>query len=649
MKHIGRRDFITSAALIAVSAPLWSKARGDSTDATETPVDPRWIGFPNVPQVRPFDLHRVRLHAGPQRTALEINRKFMMDLDPDRLLHVFRINAGLPSSARPLGGWEAPVNELRGHFVGHYLSACALLAAQTGDDAPKRRGAHMIDELAKCQTALGDGYLSAFPTEFFERLRKGERVWAPFYTYHKIMAGLLDSYTLSRNTKALGMVEGMAGWTKRWSDSLDDALMAKVLEREFGGMNAVLYDLADVTGKSSYATLAHRFDQESVLAPLAAGRDALKGVHGNTTIPKIIGAARRHELTGEARSRDIARFFWTDVTDQRCFATGGTTNDESWNTEPGQLAKELGMYTQESCVSYNMLKLTRQLFTWNPDPDYADYYERTYFNGILPTQHPSDGEKVYYTPLASGYWKLFGAPLEAFWCCHGSGVESFSKLGDSIYFHDDAGIYVNLFVASEVDWREKGVRVMQETSFPSSDTIALTVNCTKPTRMALRVRVPYWATKGGTARLNGRPAAALTSPSSWYVVDRTWKSGDKLELTLPMSLHMQPTPDDPTMQAIMYGPLVLAGKLGTEGITAANLRAGPTAPRTVPEYEKTLAPIKAPSFVATSDDPSAWIKPVAGKPLEFRTVGQTTDVTLVPLYTLFDERYAVYWKVVQGA
>jgi uncharacterized protein len=645
MKHIGRRDFIASAALIAVSAPLWNKVRGDS--GAEPDIDPRWIGLPSEPTIRPFDLHRVRLRAGPQRTALDANRNFMMGLDPDRLLHVFRVNAGLPSNAAPLGGWEAPVNELRGHFVGHYLSACALFGAQTGDTAVTARGAQMVAELAKCQAALGNGYLSAFPTEFFDRLRKNGRVWAPFYTYHKIMAGLLDSYTLSGNTQALEMVKGMAGWTKQWTDGLDDAQMQKVLEREFGGMNAVLYDLADVTGDNSYATLAHRFDHERVLAPLAAGRDELKGVHGNTTIPKIIGVARRYDLTGEARSRDIARFFWSDVTSQRCFATGGTTNDESWNLEPGRLAKDIGAYTQESCVSYNMLKLTRQLFTWEPDPAYADYYERTYFNGILPTQHPADGEKAYYTPIASGYWKLFGAPLQGFWCCHGSGVESFSKLADSVYFHDDAGVYVNLFVPSEVEWREKGVRITQDTAFPASDRITLRVQCDTPTRMALRVRVPYWATKGGTASLNGRPAAKVTAPTTWYVVDRTWGKNDTLELTLPMSLHVHPMPDDPSVQAIMYGPLVLVGKLGTEGLTPDNLRAPPTPPREVPEYknQKTMVIPPAPTFVARSDDLSSWIRPVAGKPLEFRTAGQATDVTLVPLYTLFDERYAIYWKV----
>ena len=648
MKYIGRRDFVVSAALLAVAAPLLQKLRADSP--AEPAVDPLWLGMPGTVAVVPFSLHEVRLREGPQLAALRLNRQFMMGLEPDRLLHVFRVNAGLPSSVEPLGGWEAPVNELRGHFVGHYLSACALLAAQTGDDAVKGRGAAMVSELAKCQLALGDGYLSAFPTEFFDRLKAGQRVWAPFYTYHKIMAGLLDSSTLSGNAQALDMVKGMAGWTQRWTDGLDDDAMAHVLEREFGGMNATLYDLAAVTGNPSYSALAHRFDHEKVFVPLAAGRDELKGVHGNTTIPKIIGAARRYELTGESRYRDIAGFFWRDVTSQRCYATGGTTNDEAWQQEPGHLSRELGPLSQESCVSYNMLKLTNQLFAWNPDAAYADYYERVHFNGILPTQHPADGEKAYYTPMAAGYWKLFGAPLHGFWCCHGTGCESFSKLADSVYFHDNTGVFVSQFIPSQLDWSERGVRVVQDTAFPSSDRVTLTVMCDRPTRMALRVRVPYWATKRNSATLNGRAATRMPAPSNWYVVDRTWRDGDTLEITLPMSLHVHAMPDDPALQAIMYGPLVLVGQLGTDGITTENRRAEPTPPREVPNYTnaKTMRRPMQPAFVASSDDPAAWIKPVPGRALEFRTVGQLTDVTFVPLYTLFDERYGVYWKIARG-
>jgi DUF1680 family protein len=646
MTTIGRRDFIVSAVLLGVAAPLLSRLRADQS--AERDVDARWLGLPMVRGAHAFALKDVRLRDGIQRDALLMNRQFVMGLDPDRILHMFRVNAGLPSHAEPLGGWEAPVNELRGHFAGHYLSACALYAAATSDDAVKQRGTLMVSELAKCQQALGGGYLSAFPTELFDRLRANKRVWAPFYTYHKILAGLIDSYTLSGNTRALVMAKGMAAWTKQWTDSLDDAQMAKVLEKEFGGMSASLYDLSEITGDSAYATLAHRFDHERVLAPLAEGRDELKGVHGNTTIPKIIGAARRYELTGDTRSRDAAKYFWAEVTSKRCFATGGTTNDEGWDSDPGVLSKSLGRLTQESCVSYNMLKLTRQLFEWEPDAAYADYYERVYFNGILPTQHPADGEKAYYTPLASGYWKLFGAANQAFWCCHGTGIESFSKLADSVYFHDDDGVYVNLFVPSQVTWKDKGVRVTQETSFPALESTSLSVNVSKPTRMALRVRVPYWATKGGSATINGRKGAVFPAPSNWYVIDRVWKDGDTVELTLPMSLHAHAMPDDPTMQAIMYGPLVLAGRLGTAGITAENRRAVPTPPREVPDYtnEPAIRPASIPSFVAPSRDLSTWIKAVPGRALEFRTIGQAVDVTLVPLHTLFDERYAVYWNVV---
>jgi hypothetical protein len=647
-KYLGRRDFIASAALVGVAGPILSRLRASAPDLPLP--DARFIAMPLdpavVPAVVPFDLHQVRLRPGIQRDALLTNRQFMMSLDPDRLLHTFRLNAGLPTSAAPLGGWEAPVNELRGHFTGHYLSACALMAAATGDETVKARGAYLIGELGKCQRALRGEYLSAFPAEFFDRLKAGRSVWAPWYTYHKIMAGLLDSYTISGDARALTMVEGMARFTKRWADPLTDEQMAKTLDREFGGMNEVLYDLSAVTHNADYAALAHRFDHEKVFVPLADGRDELNGVHGNTTIPKIIGAARRYELTGETRYRTIADFFWSDVTANRCYATGGTTNDESWNTPPGALSHDLGSLTQESCVSYNMLRLTRHLITWNPDAAYGDYYERTYFNGILPTQHPADGEKTYYTPLASGFWKMFGAKDEAFWCCHGTGVESFSKLADSVYFHDDAGIYVNLFVPSEVTWSDKGVQVVQDTAFPAGDRISLAVNCNTPTRFTLRVRVPYWAKNGGEAILNRHPSTPLPAPGNWYVIDRVWKTGDKLELTLPMSLHTHPMPDDPHVQAFMYGPLVLAAKLGADGVH----RAEPTKPKMVPEFSKAeIASAPAmPSFVAPSSDLAAWIKPVPGRPLEFRTVGQTADMTLVPLHTLFDERYAVYFKVLPG-
>ena len=635
MKPTTRRSFIARATA-TLTAPLWPRVSALSFQARDAARI----------KARPFELKQVRLRRGPFLDAAETNRKYMTSLDPNSLLHMFRITAGLPSSAKPLGGWEQPENELRGHFTGHYLSACALMNASLGDESFKTRGNQLVAELAKCQKALGNGYLSAFPETFFDRLRAGTNVWAPFYTLHKIMVGLLDMHTYCDNAQALDVLKGMANWTRRWVDPLGEGHMARVLEREYGGMNDVLYNLFGVTGDRGYRQLAARFDHERLFAPLAEGRDELKGLHVNTQIPKIIGAARRYELTGDARFRDIADYFWREVTGKRCYCTGGTSNGEGWNSAPGKLAAELSGYTQECCCTYNMLKLTRHIFGWTADPRAADYYERALFNGILGTQHPDDGMTLYYVSLASGYWKLFGLPLDAFWCCTGSGVESFAKLGDSIYFHDEDGVYVNLFIASEVEWPEKGLKIVQETNFPETDTTTLSLRCKTPVRMPLRIRVPYWAERGGTVKLNGRELESFAEPSSYFVLNRTWQDGDKVEVTMPMSLHINAMPDDSTLQAVMYGPLVLTGRLGTEGLTKEILRAEPTKLRQVPEYKG--KPVPAPEFKTKSQDPRDWIEPVPGRPLEFRTVGQAQNVVLVPFYKLLDERYAVYWKVTRA-
>jgi DUF1680 family protein len=290
-----------------------------------------------------------------------------------------------------------------------------------------------------------------------------------------------------------------------------------------------------------------------------------------------------------------------------------------------------------------MLKLTRHVFGWTADPAAADYYERALFNGILGSQHPRDGEKLYYVSLASGLWKLFGTPTQDFWCCTGTMSEAFAKLGDSIYFQDDAGVYVNLFIASELDWAARGVHLVQQTRFPEEEGTTLVVHTRRPVRFALRIRVPYWMGAEGTARLNGRALEGFAAPGGYYVLDRTWKDGDTVAVTLPMRLHLQALPDDPSMQAVMYGPLVLVGRLGTEGLTPGVLRAEPTKPRTVPEYKSD--PVPAPAFTAQGTGPADWITRTTARSLEFRTTGQQRDVTLVPFHTLFDERYAVYWKI----
>lgn len=625
-----RREFVATAAAVAA---LPGRVRLPAPSSRFSP------------RAEPFDLHQVSVGPGIFRDGLELNRKFLLAQDPDRLLHMFRITAGLPSTAEPLGGWEAPDNELRGHYTGHYLSACALASASLPAPEFADRGGHIVAELAKCQQALGTGYLSAFPEDLFDHLRAGKPAWAPFYTIHKIMAGLLDMHTIAGNSQALEVLLGLARWTAHWVQPLGDDAMARVLEREYGGMNEVLYNLSAVTGKDEWADLAHRFDHERIFGPLAAGRDELKGVHANTTIPKIIGAARRYELTGETRYHDVASYFWREVTTRRAYATGGTSNGEDWDTDPGKLSGALSGYTQEDCTTYNMLKLTRHVFGWTADPRVADYYERALFNGIIGSQHPADGDKMYYVSLATGLWKLFGTPFHDYWCCTGTMSEAHAKLSDSIYFHDADGVFVNLFVPSTLDWKERGVRLVQETIFPETSTMTFTVHTPKPADFALRIRVPYWATGENGARLNGQTLQGFAEPGGYYVVHRTWRDGDRLAVDLPMSLHLHPMPDDPTLVAVMYGPLVLAGRLGTAGLTPQTLRAEPTKPRTVPEYH--LEPVPAPAFAASTADPAEWIKPT-GTSLEFRTQGQAQDIEFVPFYRIFDERYAIYWKVNQA-
>jgi DUF1680 family protein len=404
----------------------------------------------------------------------------------------------------------------------------------------------------------------------------------------------------------------------------------------------VLYNLADATGDRRWQALADRFNRRRILEPLAVGHDDLQGLHANTTIPQIIGAARGYEVSGSPQMRQAVETFWHTVVGQRCYCTGGTSNEEHWNSPPGMLGNELSGYTEESCCTYNMQKLTRHVLAWTADPRAADYYERALFNGILGVQHPEDGDKLYYLALAGGYWKLFGTPFQDYWCCTGSMAESFAKLGDSIYFRDDAGIYVNLFIASELHWAKRGLHLVLDTRFPEEDSLRLTVHSARPQRLALRVRVPSWSSEA-KALLNGKPLAAPLVPGSWLTLEREWRDEDELTMRLPMRLHTVTLPGDATLQAVMYGPLVLAGRLGTEGLDAATLRAGPTRPRTVPEY--TGAAVSVPVIAASSAEPQSWLVPSGGRPLEFHTVGQARELTLAPLNSIFDERYAVYWRV----
>ncbi|HXB73406.1 MAG TPA: beta-L-arabinofuranosidase domain-containing protein [Candidatus Acidoferrales bacterium] len=616
-----------------------------------------------APKVEPFPMSQVRLLPGSvYHHAQEWNRGYMARLAADRLLYTFRFNAGLPTGpVKPLGGWEQPENgqrssELRGHFPGHFLSAAAQLAA-SGDAEAKAKGDYLVAELAKCQDKLGGKYLSAFPATWFDRLQKGERVWAPFYTIHKIMAGMFDMYRLAGNQQALRVLEGMAAWADEWTAPKSEEHMQQILTIEFGGIAETLYHLAAATNEDRWARAGDRFQKRSFINPLAARRDELRGLHVNTHIPQAIAAARRYEISGDTRFHDVADYFFYEVSTARSYVTEGTSNAEAWLTPPRRLAAEckLSANTAECCCAYNMLKLSRRLYGWNPAPAYFDYYERSLLNHRIGTIRPETGNTQYYLSLTPGAWKTFGTEDQTFWCCTGSGVEEYSKLNDSIYWHDGDGLYVNLFIASELDWPEKGFKLRQDTKFPEEANTSLTVTAARAGLLPIRLRIPAWLQSAPTVKLNGKALEASAAPGSYLTLNRTWKAGDKIEIPLPMHLRAESMPDDARMQAFLYGPLVLAGDLGGEGLTPThiigpNLRVG--APNTE-QYGSPLGPtnttgpvpeIEIPEFRAAGDDLGSWIKPAA-QPMTWKTSGQKKDVTLVPLNGLFDRRYAVYWRV----
>ncbi len=633
-----------SALLFVLIAGVALAGAGSDDRKIATPVAPR-VPDKIEPAARPFPPEAVRLLDGPFKDALARDQAYLLSLDPDRLLHNFRVNAGLPSTAQPLGGWEAPDVELRGHSVGHYLSALALMYAGTGDARFKARADLIVAELAKVQQALtekgaGIGYLSAFPVELIDRVETRKPVWAPYYTLHKIMAGLLDVYVHCGTQQALDVLQRQADWVKRRVDALSFEQQQAMLETEFGGMNEVFANLYATTGNAEYLRMAQTFDHRAVFDPLMNRRDTMDGLHANTQIPKIIGAAREFELTGEPRYRTIATTFWTRVAKYRSYANGGHSDDEHF-FPIDQFPVHLGAESSETCNTYNMLKLTRHLFGWIPSVDLMDFYERGLYNHILASQDSATGGVIYYCPLKPGAFKTFSTPNDAFWCCVGTGMENPPRYTDAIYFAGDQTLFVNLFVPSELTWREQALVLRQETRFPEQDSIKLTLTLKQPVRLALRVRYPSWARDGMTVAINGKGENYEGAPGSYATLWRHWQNGDVIDIRLPMRLRTEPLPGDPRTVAVFYGPVLLAGDLGAEGL-GPSTRYGMTSP----ELSK-LPPVTIPGLVSDESDPLPRISAVSGRPLTFRTeaLAQPQDVTLVPFFRLNDRRYTVYWHL----
>ena len=584
-------------------------------------------------KVRPFSLTQVKLLYGPFKHAQALNEQYLLSLEPARLLHTFRLTSGLPTSATPYGGWEAPTCEVRGHAVGHYLSGCALAYQGSGNEQLRERSAQVVAGMGECQAKFPSGYLSAFPEKLVDRVVALKPVWVPWYTLHKIYAGLLDQYQLCGNQQALEVLERAVGWVDSRVSQLTDQQMQAMLNAEHGGMNEFLANLYAVTGKAKYLELAERFNHRAVLEPAINGVDKLTGLHSNTQIPKFIGMARLYELTGDESYRKGCEFFWSVVTRERSYVIGGNSDNESFSPKE-QLSTFLGPNTTETCNTFNMLKLTRHLTKWDPKAGYADYYERALYNHILPQQNPENGMVLYYMPLRPGSERLsrFGTPENSFWCCTGTGMESHSKYGDSVYFHNDSDLYVNLFMATELVWEERGITVRQETGFPNEHGTKLTIGAEQPVKMAIHIRYPYWATPGSELRINGEKRDIATEPGSYITLEREWKTGDTIELALPFSLRFEAFADDENKAAVMYGPLVMC---------ARTTKDNPVSVVRGDKYEalKALQP--------RADGPNTFTVPAS----VFRTSFEKTDgeTTFVPFYQEHRKPYTVYWEICDDA
>lgn len=608
------------------------------------------------PTIEPFALRQVELLASPFKTAMERNARYLLGLDPDRLLHNTRAYAGLKPKGALYGGWES--KGIAGHTLGHYLTALSQQYAATGDARFRERVAYIVKEMAECQRAYGDGYVGALPPLELATLRgfREGRVevqgafnfkggaWVPWYTQHKVLAGLKDAWVLTGNEQAKEVTLKLADWVEAVTRPLNEEQRQMMLRVEHGGMSETLADIYALTGERKYLDAARRFFHEEIMRPLAEGRDELAGKHANTQIPKVIGEARLYEVAGDAEGRRVAENFWETVARHHSYVIGGNSENEHFGP-PDDLAERLGPATAESCNTYNMLKLTRHLFAWRPSAEYFDFYERALYNHILGSQEPRRGMFAYFISLRPGHFKTYSTPEDSFWCCVGSGMENHTKYNDSIYFHSADALYVNLFIPSRLDWREKGLVLVQQTAYPRGNSVALRFTPKRPLPLGLRIRTPKWADGGLRFRLNGRPLRAEPAPGGYAEVKRTWRAGDVLQVTLPLSVRTEAMPDDPNKVAFLYGPLVLAADLG-------RVPAGetiPYAPDQAANFHKPVAQV--PVLVPRTSDLAASVRR-AGNSLAFNIAAGAARphaVTLRPFNEIFYDYYNVYWDVLTPA
>jgi DUF1680 family protein len=601
--------------------------------------------------VTAFDMQDVRLSDSPFKENMERSSRWILSLNVNSLLHAFRTNAGVFSGREggymvtpKLGGWESLDCDLRGHTTGHVLSALAMFYGTTGEETYKLKADSLVKGLDEVQTALNQGgYLSAFPQNLIDRAIDGQSVWAPWYTLHKIFAGLIDQYLYCDNKQALDIAVKMSGWAYNKLKPLAEAQRAQMLKNEFGGMNDAFYNLYAITGNVNDKWLAEFFYHNEALDPLKQHVDNLNGKHANTNIPKLIGLVRENELQENVTNLETADFFWNTVVNHHAYCTGSNSDKEHFFL-PDHQSEHLTGYTGESCNVYNMLKLTRHLFCANPQVKYADYYERALYNHILGQQDDKTGMVAYFLPMLSGAHKLYSTADSSFWCCVGTGFENQAKYGEAIYYRNKKGLIVNLFIPSVLTWKDQNIVLKQETKFPENGKTTLTIEKSNNAELTIALRYPTWAIWGVDVKVNNKKLRVNQNPGSYIEINRSWKAGDKIEVNYAMKLHLVATPDNPKKAAVAYGPIILAGEMGTEGMEKPAPYSNPKLYNDYYTYNFNVPADLVHSLKLEPFDLEKQILPVKGNAkLTFQT--KKEGVVLEPLYCIHRQRYVVYWDL----
>ncbi len=581
-----------------------------------------------------FSMNKVTLLDNYEKNAFAKEVAYLKSLDADRLLRGFCDNAGIEWSAEKYGGWET--SAIQGHTLGHYLTAVAQAYSYSADEELKVITDHMVSILAQCQGE--NGYLAAIPESHYEQIENGNTsgTWVPWYSLHKILSGLIDVYTFTGNEQALTVASRLGNWVYSRTSKWTPEMQKTVLNVEYGGMNDCLYNLYKYTRSENHLSAAHSFDELTLFDPLYDGDDILNGKHANTTIPKIIGALNRYTVTNEEYYLQVAVNFWDIVVENHTYITGGNSEWEHFG-EPNALDAERTNCNCETCNTYNMLKLSRELFKITGDTKYADYYENTFINAILSSQNPETGMTTYFQPMATGFFKVYSSPTDHFWCCTGSGMENFSKLADSIYFKNDKEIIVNRFTSSKVVWDEKGLEITQSADLPN-----VLVAISGSAQAAITLRVPDWCTDKPTVKINGEKVKANVKNNS-ITLDYNWNDGDKIEYNLPMQVTYHPLPDNENTVAFKYGPWVLSANMGNNEMNTSTTGVNVTVPLWDASISDTLA-IQKGSI-------KKWLKNLENNlvkndgTLEFILKGTNQELIFSPHYLQHKNRYGIYFTL----